>query len=199
MSVANETAGARGLTSRRWLGASLLVLATVLALYVRLRPQPTAPPLGSRPRGRGAATSELPRIDLARLSSPPPATKAGRRDLFGFGEAAPDAEEAEGEGGRGKPAHVPPPTPAPVVTPNPQIAPPPAPRLVTINLKYIGSLEAQGGVKVAVLLTDRNDILYGQVGQQVANRFKIVRIGLESVEIFDESAGQSRRIPLKGN
>jgi len=52
---------------------------------------------------------------------------------------------------------------------------------------------------VAVLLTDRNEILYGQVGQQVANRFKILRIGFESVEVFDEGAGQSRRIPLKGN
>ena len=199
LSVASETAGGHGLTSRRWLAASLLVVAAVLALYFRLRPQPTTSAGGSRPRGRGAAASDLPRIDLARLSSPLPATKAGRRDLFGFGEAEPDEEEAGAEGGRGKPSQATQPTPAPLVTPNPQIAPPPAPRLVAINLKYIGSLEAQGGVKVAVLLTDRNEILYGQVGQQVANRFKILRIGLESVEIFDDGAGQSRRIPLKGN
>ena len=52
---------------------------------------------------------------------------------------------------------------------------------------------------MAVLLTDRNEILYGQVGQQVANRFKILRIGLESVEVLDEGSGQSRRIPFKGN
>ena len=197
MSVRNEKAAIRGLTSRRWLAASLLLVAGLLALYFRLRPQALTSAAGQRPRGRGAATSDLPRIDLARLSSPPPATKAGRRDLFGFGEAEPDEDEAEGP--RGKPTSATQPTPAPVVTPNPQVAPPPAPRLVTINLKYIGSLEAQGGVKVAVLLTDRNEILYGQVGQQVANRFKILRIGLESVEIFDEGVGQSRRIPLKGN
>ena len=198
MSAQNETAEGRGLTSRRWLAASLLLVAALLALYFRLRPQPTTSVGTARSRGRGAATSDLPKIDLARLSSPPPATKAGRRDLFRFGEEGPDEDEGA-EGAPGKPASATQPPPAPVVTPNPQIAALPAPRLVTITLKYVGSLEAQGGVKVAVLLTDHNEILYGQVGQQVANRFKILRIGLESVEIFDEGAGQSRRIPLKGN
>ncbi len=195
--MASETTEGRGLYSSRWLAASLLLVVALLALYLRLRPQPPAAAPGRPSRGRGAAASDLPRIDLARLSSPPPATKAGRRDLFGFGEA--EADKDEGGKAGGKPALPTAPTPAPVVTPNPQLAPPPAPRLVAINLKYIGSLEAQGGVKVAVLLTDRNEILYGQVGQQVANRFKILRIGFESVELFDEGAGQSRRIPLKGN
>ena len=175
---------------------SLLVVVAVLALYFRMRTEPTIPAAATRPRGRGAATSDLPRIDLARLASPPPATRAGRRDLFGFGEAEPDEGEAEAGSHAALPTH---PAPVAAVTPNPQIAPPPAPRLVAINLKYIGTLEAQGGVKVAVLLTDRNEILYGQVGQQVANRYKILRIGFESVELFDESAGQNRRIPLKGN
>ena len=193
----SETAEGRGLEKGRWLAAALLLLAAVLTLYFRLRPQPATSGTAARPRGRGAATSDLPRIDLARLSSPPPATKAGRRDLFGFGEAEPDEDEAENV--RSAAASAAEPTPIAVVTPNPETAPPPTPRLVAINLKYIGSLEAQGGIKVAVLLTDRNEILYGQVGQQVANRFKILRIGLESVEIFDEGAGQSRRIPLKGN
>ena len=195
----SETAEGRGLDKGRWLAAALLLLAAVLTLYFRLRPQPTTSGAAARPRGRGAATSDLPRIDLARLSSPPPATKAGRRDLFRFGEAEPDEDEAGAGEPRGKPASATHAPPAPAVTPNPQIAPPPAPRLVAINLKYIGSLEAQGGMKVAVLLTDRNEILYGQVGQQVANRFKILRIGIESVELFDENLGQSRRIPLKGN
>ena len=195
----SETAEGRRFDSRRWLGVALLLGAVLLALYFRLRPPPSTTAAGGRPRGRGAATSDLPVIDLARLSAPPPATKAGRRDLFGFGEAEPDEDEDTPKGPRGKPGAATEPIPAPVMTPNPQTAPAAAPRLVAITLKYIGTLEAQGGVKVAVLLTDRNEILYGQVGQQLANRFKILRIGLESVEIFDEGAGQSRRIPLKGN
>jgi hypothetical protein len=135
----------------------------------------------------------VPRIDLGRLGSPPSGGQAGRRDLFAFGAAEPEEDEEDGNTAA---------APAPLAAatpPNPLPVAPIAPRLVTINLKYIGSLEAQGGLKVAVLLTDRNEILYGQVGQQVANRFRILRIGFESVEVLDEGSGQSRRIPLKGN
>jgi hypothetical protein len=137
---------------------------------------------------------------LDRLTSTAPPAKAGRRDLFSFGTAGPEGDEgedadqaAEGPGSSMKPPSI------PVATPNPQVTPPLSPRLVAITLKYVGSLESAGGLKVAVLLTDRNEILYGQVGQQVANRFKILRIGLESVEVLDEGSGQSRRIPFKGN
>jgi len=67
------------------------------------------------------------------------------------------------------------------------------------NLKYIGSVENKAGVKVAILVTDRREVLTGQAGQVVANRYRIARIGLESVDLEDVGSGQSRRIPLKGN
>jgi hypothetical protein len=76
---------------------------------------------------------------------------------------------------------------------------PVAPSLPPLNLKYIGSVESKGGVKVAVLMTDRKEVLTGQAGQVVANRYRIARIGLESVDLEDVGSGQSRRIPLKGN
>jgi hypothetical protein len=50
-----------------------------------------------------------------------------------------------------------------------------------------------------VLLTDRNEVVTGQTGDLVANRYKIVRIGFESVEVLDVGSGQTRRIPLKGS
>jgi hypothetical protein len=74
-----------------------------------------------------------------------------------------------------------------------------APRALALNLKYIGSLENAKGLKVAVLLTDRNEVVTGQTGEVVANRYRIVRIGFESVEVLDVGSGQTRRIPLKGN
>lgn len=191
--MSSVSAGGRRLWSRQaLLGLALLAAASAL-VYLKLAPPSPAAGPGQRPRARGAGASEVPRIDLARLAAPPAGPNAGRRDLFAFGAAEPEEEE---DGGT---APTPPPTPPPVATPHPQGAASAAPRLVAINLKYIGSLEAQGGVKVAVLLTDRNEILYGQVGQQVANRFKILKIGFESVEVLDEGSGQSRRIPLKGN
>jgi hypothetical protein len=176
------------------LGLALLLSAASL-LYLQLRSPAPTKGAGPRQPGRSTAAGEIPRIDLARLASPPPASKAGRRDLFEFGAAEPDEEEQAADN---EPV-VEIPTPPPVTTAIPQNTPPPGRALVAINLKFIGTLEAQGGMKVALLLTDRNEILYGQVGQQVANRFKILKIGYESVEVLDEGSGQSRRIPLKGN
>ena len=74
-----------------------------------------------------------------------------------------------------------------------------APSLPPLKVFYIGSVENKAGVKVAVLITDRKEILTGQAGQVVANRYRIARIGLESVDLEDVGSGQSRRVPLKGN
>jgi hypothetical protein len=68
-----------------------------------------------------------------------------------------------------------------------------------MNLKFIGSVGNAEGVKVAVLVTERNEVLTGQRGDVVANRYRIANIGIESVDVEDVGTGQSRRIPLKGN
>ena len=73
--------------------------------------------------------------------------------------------------------------------------PPPLPAL---NIKYIGTLERPGqpGLKLAMFMTERKEVLTGQVGQVVANRFVVKRIGLESVDIqelgSDAACGGSR-------
>ncbi|MFI5007758.1 MAG: hypothetical protein ACHQKZ_09975, partial [Solirubrobacterales bacterium] len=72
-----------------------------------------------------------------------------------------------------------------------------APRLPPLNLKYIGSVENGQGLRVAVLVTDKNELLTGQAGEMVANRYKIAKIGLESVDLEEVGTGQTRRIPLK--
>jgi hypothetical protein len=74
--------------------------------------------------------------------------------------------------------------------------PPPPPPL---NVKYIGALEDKRGLKVAMFLNERKEVLTGQPGQLVGNRFRVVRIGLESVDIQELGSEQTRRIPLKGN
>ncbi len=178
-------------------GLAVLVAALFL-VYRQLRPAAPTAARAPRPGGRSQVAGDWPQIGLGRLAEPAPAPAAGRRDLFSFGVAEDGEGDEEGDD-NGRPGGTASNVPGPVATPNPEVTPPVAPRLVTINLKYVGTLEAAGGLKVAILLTDRNEILYGQVGQQVANRFKILRIGLESVEVLDEGSGQSRRIPFKGN
>jgi hypothetical protein len=138
----------------------------------------------------------VPRIDLARLDRPPAPDEAGRRDLFAFGSraAAGTAEEA-------------PPPRVVVATPPPAAAGggvdsavggPATPVLPPLNLRYIGSVESARGVKVAVLVTDKREVLTGQAGEVVANRYRIAHIGIESVDLEDVGTGQSRRIPLRG-
>ena len=168
------------------LGAPGLVLAVVLFYWLR----GPSPPRAAASTGAGPASAEdLPRIDLARLTEERPQTEVGRRDLFDFG-ALPVKETPP-------PAYTPP--PALLATPAPGPPPPAVPRLPPLNLKYIGSLERNPGLRVAVLLTDRNEILTGQAGEVVANRYRIVKIGFESVDLQEVGTGDTRRIPLRGN
>jgi hypothetical protein len=176
----------------------LLAVAVVAVSAWALRHSDTPAVLG-RPRPE-RPLPPVPRIDLARLDAPRTENAAGRRDLFQFAAAREPEEEAPSG------TFTPPPSggtasggaaggaPGDVVASGPV-----TPSLPPLNLKYIGSVENKAGVKVAVLLTDRKEILTGQAGQVVANRYRIARIGLESVDLEDVGSGQARRIPLKGN
>ena len=181
--------------SRRERGLLGLLAVAVLAVSVwALRHSDAAPAVLGRSRAE-PPLPPVPRIDLARVDAPRGEDRAGRRDLFDFG-TAPAPEEAP-----------PPPvaaTPPPAATgtaglPAAGTGVPATPSLPPLNLKYMGAVENKSGVKVAVLITDRKEILTGQPGQVVANRYRIARIGLESVDLEDVNSGQSRRIPLKSN
>ncbi len=185
-----------GKLSRRDTVLVALVAVALLALaIVWLRPSGPLPLVGAR------ATPEVPtqpilRIDLARLDALRPGGEAGRRNLFDFGAAPPPVATS--------PVIVTPPPVARLGAGQPGAADETggegtAAMLPPLNVKYIGSVENATGVKVAVLVTDRQEVLTGQAGQLVANRYRIARIGLESVDLEDVSTGQSRRIPLRGS
>jgi hypothetical protein len=174
-----------------------VLAAAVVALSIWALRHPDAPTVLGRPAGE-KAVAPVPRIDLARVDAPRPRGEAGRRDLFAFGRVPePEPEEAEpADVGKTPPAS---PGEAAAGAPGAIASGPVTPTLPPLNLKYIGSIENKAGVKVAVLITDRKEILTGQAGQVVANRYRIARIGLESVDLEDVGSGQSRRVPLKGN
>jgi hypothetical protein len=178
---------------RRWLVPGLAVAAALSVGWVVLRDSgpAVAPSASAAEPARGGAPREpdLPRIDLARLDTPRPDSGVGHRDLFDFGQ---------------------PPAPPPMARPSAEMmpeTPPPAPVAVAptpppvtpLTIKYIGAFEGRRGLKVAVLMTDRKEVLTGQAGEVVANRYRIVRIGLESVDVQEVGSEQVRRIPLKGN
>jgi hypothetical protein len=162
------------------------VAAVVLAVVIALRLRGNAGSAGES--GRRAAEAKLdviPRIDLKRVDAAPHDSKAGERDIFEFGRPP-------------EPEATPPPvmaTPVPVADLEP--TPPPVPTLPPLNLKFIGSLDNSRGLKVAILVTDKNEILTGKVGEVVANRYRIGKIGFESVDLEDVTSGQTRRIALR--
>jgi hypothetical protein len=76
---------------------------------------------------------------------------------------------------------VAPPTPALTGTPRPAgpAGPPPVP---PIPLKFIGVLERASGVKWAVL-SDGKVTMHGRDGDIIDGRYRIVKIGIESIEL----------------
>lgn len=187
--------------NRKLVLALVAVAALALAVWLAGRPAAQAPPSAARAsaapaaakRPEAGAAAELPRIGLERVLEGGRSARAGKRDIFAFGPP---------------PTQARPPGPPPTAAPPPSLAagpppppvstgPPPPPPL---SVKFIGSVEdKRRGLKVAVLLTDRQEILTGKAGDVVANRLRIVSIGLESVDVQDVGASGVRRIPLKGN
>lgn len=167
----------------------------VLGLLWARTPPPAltapAPVQAQRPVALGVAA--IAPIGLARLEAAAKGeAKAGRRDVFAYGAAPIERRQAAGED-EPPPVTMPPVTMAPVVT---QPTPPPVPPL---SVKFIGAVENKQGLKVAVLMTDRKEILTGKAGDVIGNRLRIVKIGLESVDVQDVGGGAVRRLPLRGN
>jgi hypothetical protein len=182
------------LNRREMLLLALVALAAVVWLWQPFGPDGAAPAALSRVSPE-AATDPIPRIDLARLDEPPSDVEIGRRDLFAYGPLRRPGEAADEAA---PPTPVPPP-PRPTTTATPGSAGPPGSGPSPMNLRFIGSVGNERGVTVAVLVTERNEVLTGQPGDVIANRYRIARIGIESVDLEDVGTGQSRRIPLKGD
>jgi hypothetical protein len=171
------------------LAALLAVVGVALWLELHPRGGTFAPLLGVVRDADAGKASPLPRIALSRLDAQVAPTAAGETDVFQFG--APSTKMVPGATPRPVEASAPV-TMAPVESPTP----PPVP---VMNVKYIGSVDDKRGLKVAVLMTDRKEVLTGRAGDVVANRLKIVSIGLESVDVQDVGSDHVRRIPLRAN
>jgi hypothetical protein len=174
-------------------GAGLALVVAVWALN-RTAPPPSAAPGGAAaaaPRGGGRAEGEMPVVGLERVRLAVVRPEVGRRDIFDFGaDPREEQQRQEEEQQERMVVPVPDPTPTPVPTPTP---------LPPLTVKYIGSLESKPGLKVAFFVTEKKEVVSGQVGETVMNRFRVVRIGFESVDVQQVGAEQVQRLPLKGN
>ena len=171
----------------------LAILAIVLAGVVYVEwPVPSAAvrTTGSQ-RGATRATAvpggvTAPDVHLKSLEAD--RTKPGEveRNLFRF---------------RTRPAPAPPPRQDAVfAAPQPVVpsGPPPPPPLPPIALKFIGLLE-RSSQKIAVLSDGRGAPLYGREGDTVLGQYKILHIGVESIEMAYLDGRGRQTIRLSGS
>ncbi len=175
--------------------ASVLVLVAAFGLY-RLwtgeeQPAASAAPQAARgvPRGRGApATVSAPDVRLHALEAERPAPDGDpHRDLFRFRvKRAPESPRVQ----------------APVVAPSPradasgpaQPAPVPA-----IALRFIGLVEGSEQSTRIAILSDGRGIYQGREGDIIEGRYRILRIGVESVDMAYLDGRGRQTIRLSGS
>ena len=173
------------------LGAVVVVLAVVAYLVWPVTSVDTVPASNRQAQARAAQVETGPSatdVRLGALDAERVKPEEGGRDLFRFKVKAAPAPPP--------PRFVPPvPTePAPVVASGP---PPPPP----ITLKYIGVVEqSEHKQKIAILSDGRNAPFYGREGDIIEGRYRILKIGVESIDLayVDGRGRQTIRIQTGG-
>jgi hypothetical protein len=160
-----------------------LLLLAVVALFLaavvyQAWPRPSAAPAAAS-RSRGATQSATkdavppaagPDVHLEALSGDRPKPESAERNLFRF---------------RPKPPPAPPRDVAPAVSANPGAGgPSQPPPLPPIPLKFIGIVDVPGrSTKIAALTDSKGSVFHGTEGETVEGRYKILKIGVESIEM----------------
>ena len=118
--------------------------------------------------------------------------EGGRRNLFSVGAAPLPPEPAVSVKAGTQTAAVmgPQPPPAP---PPPPTAPPPPP----ITLKYYGYSSARADNRKHAFFLDGDDILVAAEGETVKKRYRVVRIGVNSVVMEDTQFKHEQTLPLQ--
>jgi hypothetical protein len=168
---------------------ALLALAGLLLLYWNL---------GSRTAVMVSASSDTKGSEPLTLDDVVP---IGLDRLARVGEVEKgDADDAEARAASSRAAKVPPvgvgstPTPEIVAAVVPAEPTPPP-----MNVQFIGAVEIRSGVWVASLITDRKDLLLGKEGEIIGNRYRIVKIGIQSIDLLETASGRQRRVQLGGS
>jgi hypothetical protein len=171
------------------LAALVTVLVVVVSVVYRQPSTSDAPPPSSNRSGAArapAATAPVgtPDVHLEALDAERSKPASMDRNLFRF---------------KPKP---PPPPPAPVVVAPVDAAPsgpPPPPPPPPIPYKFIGMVEGPQSKRIAVLSDGRNVPLHGREGDIIEGRYRILRIGAESIEMEYVDGRGRQTIRLSGS
>ena len=121
--------------------------------------------------------------------------EGGSRNLFQFGTAAPLASLNKTPIPKvGKIPIMGPANPT-VISANP--GPPPAPTAPPIPLKYYGFTNTKGEPRKKAFFLDGEDIIVAWEGDTVKSRYKIMHIGVNSIEMEDTQFKSKQTLPLE--
>jgi hypothetical protein len=117
------------------------------------------------------------------------ALPSGGRNPFKMGQPPPKVDPLKGP----EPIVKPGPIQTTSVAPAPPPGPPPPP---PITLKYYGFTSAPGAPVRTGFFLDGEDILIAKEGDMLKRRYKVVRIGVNSVVMEDTDSKRQQTIPL---
>lgn len=177
---------------RRQAILGVLVLALAALLVFKLWPPPTAATRGASSRREARATSTpgpapVPDVRLDSLDAERPKPESGARNPFRFKPNAPALPAAVSPGAIGPGGDAAPPTPS-----GPPLPPP-------IGLKFIGIVEAPERAQKIAVLSDGRNVFHGREGDIIEGRYRILRIGAESLEIAYADGRGRQTIRLTGS
>lgn len=147
-------------------------------------PRAAAPPT----KGAAATGPAAPDVHLDVLNSERPKPVDAERNLFRFKAKAAPPPAAPPAGGRSGAS--------PPVAPPAQAGPTPLP---PIPLKFIGAVNREGKPTIAVLSDGQGPPMYGIEGGTIAGRYRILRIGVESIEMSYLDGRGRQTIRLTGS
>ncbi len=171
------------------LGSLLVLLAAVLWFeWPRAQTGKAMGVPAERPATARPAPSEPDRqvadVGLVQLSDPQPAPVDSGRNPFRFAAPRPDPSMQE------LPPH--PVDAFPEAVPLPPPGPPPIP------LKFIGMVDGSAQTARLAVLSDGRNVFHGREGDIIDGRYRIVRIGVESIEMSYLDGGGRQTIRLSG-
>jgi hypothetical protein len=179
--------------SRRTLGLGALLGIAVVALivtYAGSGSTPAATAVRTPPAGRNtpqADTAPPAEVNLKALGEERTEPADLGRNPFRF---RPKPAPTPSQVARASQPAEPPTTPIQMAPAGP---PPPPP----ITLKFIGVVEKADGTRIAVL-SDGKRPISGREGEEIEGRYKILKIGEESIDIAYIDGRGRRTIPLTG-
>jgi hypothetical protein len=176
--------------NRLVLAGLALILAVVLARAWMAAPS-SEPAAGSRPAAarREAApgtAAEAPDVRLEALEAEKPHPTDAKRNLFRFGAIA--RASVPDQVAPNRSFEMPPPPPMPT-----------APSTPPITLKFIGIVEAPEKSQRWAVLSDNRGVYQGREGDTIEGRYRILKIGTESIELAYLDGNGRQTIRLSGS